>query len=86
MTLTLELTPEQDRRIREDAAREGLPTEKFVLNRALGEKPDVTPKPRTPEQIAKIKAARGFLVGLDGVSSEDFIAEKKREMELEDRF
>ena len=86
MTLTLELTPEPERRIREEANREGLPTETFVLNRALGERTILTPKPKTPEQIAKIKAARGFLAGLDGVSSEDFITEKKREMELEDRF
>ncbi len=85
MTLTLNLTPEQENRVREEAARKGLDAETFALKRILGETPEPASKPKTPELIARIKSARGFLAGLEGVSSDDFIAEKRKELELENR-
>ncbi|MBV9851211.1 MAG: hypothetical protein JO250_16195 [Armatimonadetes bacterium] len=88
MTLTLELTPEQERRLIGEAAAHGLEMQDYALGLILGEMPQ--PKTQISEERARqIEAARrlrGSLAHLEGASSYQFIEDKKREMELEDRF
>ena len=85
MTLTLELTPEQEHRVREEAARKGLDTQTYAIKQILGSDEETVPTQKTPEQLAAIKRLRGSLAQLPG-SVDDFIAEKRKEMEREDRF
>lgn len=88
MTLTLELTPEQERRVREEAASQGLDTQSYILTRLLGESPK-TEESVSEDRARQIAAARegyGKFAHLPGGSSYEFIAEKQREIEREDRF
>ncbi len=87
MTLTLELTPEQERRLIREANERGQDTHTYALIRLLGEapKPQTEISPERDRQIEAAKALCGKYAHLPG-SVDDFIAEKRREMEREDRF
>lgn len=72
MTLTIELTPEQESRLKAEAERSGLPLPQYALQRLVGI--SYTPTDED-ERLAAIDAAYGALADA-GISSEDFLREK----------
>jgi hypothetical protein len=82
MTLTLELTPEQERQLQTEAERSGIPLSDYILRRLLGT-PSQAPSNETA-RLAAIDAAFGALAGT-GISSEDFMREKHEEIEREEQ-
>ena len=90
MTLILELTPEQEQRLHDEAAREGLNTQEYALRRLLGDAPEASDfEPEVSEsrarQIAAARAGFGKFAHVKGVSSYDFIARKQEEKAREER-
>ncbi len=87
MILTLELTPEQERRLTREAAAQGLDTQSYILKSLLGDTPktEAHVSEERARQIEAAKALHGKYAHLPG-SVDDFIAEKRREIKREDRF
>jgi len=81
MTLTIELTHEQESRLQIEAARSGLPLSEYALRRLLGA-PSQIPAEEA-ERLAAIDAAYGALADT-GLSSEAFLKEKHAETEREE--
>jgi hypothetical protein len=88
MTLVIEVTPELESRLQEEAAKRGLPVPecaRILLEGALTpeERSEVTPPMTAEERAARVRAARGSLAHMP-FSSEDFMREKQEEIDREE--
>ncbi len=83
MTLTIELSPEQEARLKAEATRNGLPMQEYALRRLLGDPTEAKADKATAEQRRE-PTGRGKLAHLKW-SSEQFAQEKQQEIAREDR-
>ncbi len=81
MTLTLNLTQEQEARLRVEAERSGLTLPEYIVRRLLGDPPDVLLDEKA--RLAAIDAAFGAFADVP-FSSEDLMREKREEVEREE--
>ncbi len=81
MTLTVHLTPEQVDRLQAEADRAGIPLTDYVRQRLLGDASQVATDDAT--RLSAIDAAMGALAD-SGLSSEDFMSEKRVEVAHEE--
>ena len=82
MALTVNLSSEQAARLQAEADRSGLTLSEYVLRRLLGDATQA--RPEDSVRMVAIDAAMGALQDC-GLSSEDFMHEKRVEIDDEER-